>query len=102
MHETLKTEVMGQGYSPERLNYRTGRFADSVRVERLQFVSQTNQRDIVADISYMYQPYSIFAPGGRLHKILREPSRLAGESIRRILQKLAIDDLNLIEARDMR
>ena len=99
MHETLKLDVMGKGAATELLNYRTGRFAESVKVRRL-VPSQTG-KSMSADITYMKNPYMVFSPVGGLHKPLRNPTLLAGRAIRIIMKDLAIQGLSLREVREV-
>lgn len=93
LHDTLKHYVMGKGTAKELLNYRTGRFAESVKVTKIT-PPTGNLRQHTIDVRYMYNPYMVFAPGGRLYKINRDPQRLAGRAIRKIIKDEAITALN--------
>ena len=93
LHDTLKYDVMGKGTAKELLNYRTGRFAGKVEVTKIT-PPVGNMRQHTIDVKYMYNPYMVFAPGGRLHKINREPQRLAGRAIRKIIKDEAITVLS--------
>jgi len=79
---------MGDGSSRNVLNYRTGRFASSVRVEDL-----TLSRDgmITAYYNYMRNPYATFSTGGKQSlPRSRDPKLLISKSIREIAgQKVA-------------
>lgn len=75
---------MGGGGRTDILNLRTGRFAESVKVERL---SQSREGMITAFYSYMKNPYATFSAGGRQElPRSRDPKLLIGKSIREILQ----------------
>lgn len=79
---------MGDGSSKNVLNYRTGRFASSVKVEDL-----TLSRDgmINAYYTYMRNPYGTFSTGGKQEiPRSRDPKLLISKSIREIAgQKVA-------------
>ena len=73
---------MGDGSERNVLNYRTGRFASSVKVEKL-----TQSRDglITAFYSYMKNPYATFSEGGeQQYPKTRDPKLLIARSIRDI------------------
>ena len=73
---------MGGGNSRNVLNYRTGRFASSVKVERM---SQSREGMITAFYSYMQNPYGTFSGGGRQeYPKSRDPKLLISTSIREI------------------
>jgi DNA uptake protein ComE-like DNA-binding protein len=73
---------MGKGNAKAILNYRTGRFANSVKVERL---SMDRQGGITSFYSYMKNPYQIFEPGFRQGSPQsRDPRLVIGKSIREI------------------
>lgn len=73
---------MGTGSSRDVLNYRTGRFAKSVKLERL---SESRQGMITAFYSYMRNPYATFSQGGRQElPRSRDPKLLISKSIREI------------------
>lgn len=91
MHEILKTQVMGQGGDSEILNYKTGRFARSAELLNLTPMSAGLQ----AQITWQRYPYDTFAPGGKLHKPMRDPSYLIGKSIREIMKDLGLAQLNI-------
>ena len=85
---------MGSGRSRNVLNYRTGRFASSVRVESL---SVSRQGMITAFYSYMKNPYATFSDGGKqsLPKS-RDPKLLISKSIREIAKQIAIDKMRAV------
>lgn len=73
---------MGNGDSKRILNYRTGRFASSAKVESL---TQSREGMITAFYSYMKNPYSTFSEGGaQQHPRTRDPKLLIAKSIREI------------------
>lgn len=73
---------MGSGSNKEVLNYRTGRFASSVNVERL---TQSREGMITAFYSYMQNPYATFSDGGKQSSPKsRDPKLLISKSIREI------------------
>lgn len=75
-------ENMGDGSRRDILNLRSGRFAESARVERL---SQSREGMITAFYSYMKNPYQTFEPGFRQGSPnSRNPRLLISKSIREI------------------
>ncbi len=73
---------MGQGNEHRVLNYRTGRFAESVQVQRL---SESRQGMITAFYSYMRNPYGTFSEGGRQQfPKTRDPKLLISKSVREL------------------
>lgn len=75
-------ENMGTGDSTRVLNYRTGRFAGSAKVERM---TESRQGMITAFYSYMRNPYGTFAEGGAQEfPQSRNPKLLIATSIREL------------------
>lgn len=73
---------MGDGAEHKILNYRTGRFAASARVERM---SESRAGMITAWYSYMKNPYQTFEPGfNQGSPASRDPKLLISKSIREI------------------
>lgn len=73
---------MGSGSRRDVLNLRTGRFAESAKVERL---SESRAGMITAFYSYMKNPYATFSEGGRQSSPRsRDPKLLIAKSIREI------------------
>lgn len=73
---------MGSGSESRILNYRTGRFASSAKVERL---SQSREGMVTAFYSYMKNPYATFSEGGaQSTPKTRDPKLLISTSIREI------------------
>lgn len=73
---------MGTGARRDILNYQTGRFAESAKVERM---SQSREGMITAFYSYMRNPYATFSFGGNQSiPATRDPKLLISRSIREI------------------
>lgn len=73
---------MGTGNAKNVLNYRTGRFANSAKVER---ITQSRDGMLSAFYSYMKYPYQTFEPGFRQgNPSSRDPKLLISKSIREI------------------
>jgi hypothetical protein len=73
---------MGTGNRRDVLNLRTGRFAESVKIERM---SESREGMITAFYSYMKNPYATFSQGGRQESPRsRDPKLLIAKSIREI------------------
>ena len=75
-----------------RLNYRTGRFAGSVRVTDIALTAKGHP-----SIGYTYQtnPYQVFeaSSGSKFSSVERDPRRLIDLSIREIAAQQAIGRL---------
>lgn len=86
INENIQSVVsanMGGGTERNVLNYRTGRFAESVKVESL---SQSRQGMITAFYTYMKNPYQTFEPGFKQGSPeSRDPRLLISKSIREIV-----------------
>lgn len=79
---------MGDGSRRDILNYRTGRFASTVKVER---VSLSREGMITAFYSYMKNPYATFSQGGKQElPRTRDPKLLISKSIREIAAENAV------------
>lgn len=87
-------ENMGNGSRKDILNLRSGRFAESVKVERL---SQSREGMITAFYSYMKNPYQTFEPGFRqgIPKS-RDPKLLISKSIRELAAQKAVTKLRAV------
>jgi hypothetical protein len=73
---------MGTGERKDILNYRTGRFAESAKVEGM---SASREGMITAFYSYMRNPYATFSFGGQQSSpASRDPKLLISRSIREI------------------
>jgi hypothetical protein len=85
---------MGSGNSKNMLNYRTGRFAASAKVERM---SQSREGMITAFYSYMKNPYQTFEPGYRQGSPkTRDPKLLIAGSIREIAASKVSDRMRAV------
>ena len=80
LNEALPQQVAMNMGSPA-LNYRTGRFANSARV---QMVTQGPRGGTEVDYTYMKNPYQTFEPGFKQGSTMRDPRKIIGESIREI------------------
>lgn len=93
LHDQIKKN-MGTGNRRDVLNYRTGRFAESVKVER---ISESRQGMITAFYSYMKNPYATFSQGGRQQSPrTRDPKTLISKSIREIAQTMVTNQLRAV------
>lgn len=97
LERSIREEVqrnMGSGTATKVLNYRTGRFADSVKIERL---SQSRAGMISVFYSYMKNPYATFSDGGvQQYPKSRDPKLLISKSIREIAAREAYTNLRAI------
>jgi hypothetical protein len=85
---------MGDGKSRNVLNYRTGRFASTVKVEQ---INSNKQGMISAFYSYMKNPYATFSSGGRQSTPKsRDPKLLISKSIREIAQQVVSNNLRAV------
>lgn len=93
LHDQIKAN-MGTGNRTDVLNYRTGRFAQSAKVERL---SESRQGMITAFYTYMKNPYATFSQGGRQElPRSRDPKLLISKSIREIASSLVANRLRAV------
>lgn len=75
-------ENMGDGSRRDILNLRTGRFAQSAKVENM---TQSREGMITAFYTYMKNPYATFSEGGKQqYPKSRDPKLLISKSIREI------------------
>lgn len=85
LNQNLYSQIqknMGTGERRDVLNYRTGRFAESVKVEKM---SASREGMITAFYSYMRNPYATFSFGGQqANPATRDPKLLISRSIREI------------------
>lgn len=85
---------MGTGSRSDILNLRTGRLAESARVERL---TMGRGGMISAYYTYMKNPYATFSDGGRQeYPRSRDPKLLISKSIREIASKQVGDRLRAV------
>ena len=91
--QTVK-QNMGTGTRRDVLNLRSGRFAESVRVERL---TQSRNGMISAFYNYMRNPYATFSAGGKQElPRSRDPKLLISRSIRQVAEQAKITRLRAI------
>ena len=81
LNEMLPAAVAKNMTAPA-LQYRTGRFANSVRVEGV--TQGPRGGNTMIEASYRNDPYETFAPGGQKYTQQRDPERLIKRSIREI------------------
>lgn len=96
MHDKIQ-QNMGKGGSKQILNYRTGRFAKSAKLQNLTLAKGKKVPD--AAVKYMRYPYGVFEPGGRLHKPGRDPHHIFAKSIRQILQEERIGTFSRVNVK---
>ena len=80
LNEMLPQMVASKMTSPA-LRFRTGRFANSARVENVN-VGPKGGIDI--DYTYMRNPYETFEPGNKQGSTQRDPRKIIGASIREL------------------
>jgi hypothetical protein len=91
--QTIK-QNMGSGNRRDILNLRSGRFAESVRVDR---ISQSRQGAISVFYTYMRNPYATFSSGGRQQNPRsRDPKLLISSSIRQLAQQITQQRLRAV------
>ena len=91
--QTVK-QNMGNGNRRDILNLRSGRFAESVRVERL---TQGRQGMVTAYYDYMRYPYATFSDGGKQEQPRsRNPKLLISKSIREVAAQAKITRLRAV------
>ena len=95
LHDKIR-ENMGKGKSKQTLNYRTGRFARSAKIQTFYPVNEKGA--IGAQVRYMRNPYKVFEPkGSHLATPGRNPARIFGRSIRQLLQEEKIANLRRVK-----
>ena len=80
LNEFLPQMVASKMTSPA-LRFRTGRFANSARVEN---VDVGPRGGIAIDYTYMRDPYETFEPGNKQGSVQRDPRKIIGASIREL------------------
>jgi hypothetical protein len=101
LHAVINSQIqnavrknMGTGSSRNVLNYRSGRFASSVSVEKL---TQSREGMITAFYSYMKNPYQTFEPGfAQGSPESRSPKVLIAASIRDVVTKQVTNRLRSV------
>jgi len=84
---TQLPSVIAKNMGSPALNYRTGRFAESVRVLN---ILQTPKGFPSIEYTYMLYPYQTFEPGYAQGSVERDPRTLITKSIREIALQFAI------------
>lgn len=85
---------MGDGNRRDILNLRTGRLAESAKVERL---NESKAGMITAFYTYMKNPYATFSEGGRQqYPRSRDPKLLISKSIREIMEQQVSNRLRAV------
>lgn len=85
---------MGTGDATNVLNFRTGRLAESAKVERL---SKSREGMITAFYTYMKNPYATFSEGGlQSRPRSRDPKLLIAKSIRDLGATLAYNRMRAV------
>jgi len=85
---------MGDGSRTDILNYRTGRFAESVKVKD---ISRSRAGMVSVYYDYMKNPYATFSEGGKQQSPRsRDPKLLISKSIREILQQQMITRMRAV------
>jgi hypothetical protein len=80
LNEMLPQMVASKMTSPA-LQFRTGRFANSARVE---MIHQGPRGGMQVDYTYRKEPYQTFEPGYRQGSTMRDPRKIIKESIREL------------------
>ena len=80
LNEMLPEMVASKMTSPA-LRFRTGRFANSARVENVNIGPRGG---IGVDYTYMRDPYETFEPGNKQGSTQRDPRKIIGASIREL------------------
>lgn len=93
LYEKIKKN-MGTGSSTSILNYRSGEFARSAKVESL---SESREGMITVFYSYMKNPYATFSRGGRQERpFTRDPKTLISKSIRELAAPLVANRMRAV------
>ena len=74
-------QVVASKMTQPALQFRTGRFANSARVEDVVIGPRGG---VGIDYTYMKDPYETFEPGGKQGSTLRDPRKIIGASIREL------------------
>jgi hypothetical protein len=74
------------------LRFRTGRLANSAEVTN---VNRGPRGGLGIDYTYMRDPYETFEPGNKQGSTLRDPRRLIGGTIRKLMAQKQISKFNL-------
>jgi len=81
LNEILPQAVAANMVAPA-LRYRTGRFANSVRVDNI--TQGPRGGNTMIEATYRTNPYETFAPGGKQYTPQRDPERLIKRTVRQV------------------
>ncbi len=81
LNEVLPAQVAQNMQSPA-LQFRTGRFANNVRVQNI--TQGPRGGNTMIETSYQNDPYETFARGGKMYTPQRDPDRLIRKSVRQV------------------
>ena len=81
MMNELLPQMVASKMSPPALQFRTGRFANSARVENVNIGPRGG---LHVDYTYMKAPYETFEPGGKQGSTQRDPRKIIGQSVREL------------------
>ena len=84
MLNQLLPVAIAKNMTAPALRYRTGRFANSVRVTNV--TQGPRGGNTMIEASYMNDPYETFAPGGKKYTPQRNPEKLIKQSLREVAQ----------------
>ena len=84
----LLPKVVASKMTSPALNYRTGRFASSVRAEDVMVGPRGG---VAVNYTYMRDPYETFEPGNAQGSVQRDPRKIIGESVRQVAQSIIGD-----------
>lgn len=79
-------QAVARNMTEPALQYRTGRFANSVQVDNI--TQGPRGGNTMIEASYMNNPYETFAPGGKMHTPQRNPEKLIRKSVREVASGL--------------
>lgn len=81
LNDVLPEAIAANMTSPA-LRFRTGRFANSVRVDNI--TQGPRGGNTLIETSYLKDPYETFAPGGKKYTFQRNPERLIKGTVRQV------------------
>ena len=85
LNQILPVAIARNMVSPA-LNYRTGRFANSVQVDDV--TQGPRGGNTMIEASYMTDPYQTFAPGGQKYTPQRNPEKLIKRTVREVASSI--------------
>jgi hypothetical protein len=75
-------QAVAKNMTAPALRFRTGRLANSVRVDNI--TQGPRGGNTMIETSYATDPYGTFAPGGKKYTFQRDPERLIKKSVREV------------------